>query len=458
MIRVYTLQGIEVLAISMEKPVVTIAGYENQLAVVYHSSIPLLGHQSLHVRVYNMFTYEKITDAELPLTPYSKLAWFGYSEEGCLYTQDSKGYVRTMLKDIWMPVYEESEGAKLWIIGISDNEMRAIKLAQDEFEPNPLSKLNARTFKLKPVLVNNFYGGLLGKKLNVEQAVYRKDNYGYLKEAGNLRNDDKAVIRQGIKDDRQVRSLNLDVDKSRVDFVRNLILEEEFEKAMYVACQIESEQLFQKCLKLVDGMGHKQLAKRIAEVHNEIGMSKYLKVNKVSTQVVPIEVLDQVLVQNSIVSNMNQSNNSFGGAVTLDRPNPKTMNMSNFIGDTGAKTQNTGEQRSFAFLRDEAKEDVNKYDKVQEDINDAEIRLLNQKYSGSSNPTNNLSVNQNTQNINTYKAPAGLGNLRGGDIVKSNGAFDNNRLKRASPAKDIFSELGAIAEEPEKRQNKRVYN
>jgi len=66
---------------------------------------------------------------------------------------------------MWIPLFEEIEGAKLWAIGIAENELRCIKLSPDESEPNPLSKLNPRNVPLKPVLLDNFWVPHLSKKL-----------------------------------------------------------------------------------------------------------------------------------------------------------------------------------------------------------------------------------------------------------------------------------------------------
>lgn len=111
-LRIFSYAGIEVLAISFEKPIVCLAAHENLLAIVYHSSIPLLGHQSLQLRVYNILTYEIVIESPMPINVNSKLTWFGFSEEGLIYSQDSHGIVRTMMRDIWIPVWEESEGAQ----------------------------------------------------------------------------------------------------------------------------------------------------------------------------------------------------------------------------------------------------------------------------------------------------------------------------------------------------------
>jgi hypothetical protein len=223
--------------------------------------------------------------------------------------------------------------------------MRAVRLSFEECEPNPLAKLNARTYGLRPVLMDSFFAGFVGKKLGLVQEGFRKEMFGYLREGlvGVVRNDEKSIVRQGIMDDKSLRTLSIDIDKSRVDFVRKLILEEQFEKAMYVACQIETEEIFKKCLLLIESMGWKTLARRIAEMALENGVANYMKVTKPGTQVVPIGVIDQMLKANAAIAEK-QDLKSAISKNQLDRPDPSKMNLNNnFMGSS----QPQNNQRSF---------------------------------------------------------------------------------------------------------------
>lgn len=102
--------------ISLDGPVVTLAGFKDELAVVTHSSpslpsdeqvnllkkgtsIQLVGHvpnnsifflQMLEFRVLNIRNAAQQLRGRLPLTPGSCLTWFGFSEEGQLSAYDSK--------------------------------------------------------------------------------------------------------------------------------------------------------------------------------------------------------------------------------------------------------------------------------------------------------------------------------------------------------------------------------
>ncbi len=56
------------------------SGYENYLAVVYHTAPPLFGSQTLRFKIIDINNYNEIIDSVLPITSFSTLQWFGYSE------------------------------------------------------------------------------------------------------------------------------------------------------------------------------------------------------------------------------------------------------------------------------------------------------------------------------------------------------------------------------------------
>ena len=73
------------------------AGYENFMAVIYHSGPAFLGCQSLRLKIMNMETRDcrLLIDAECAITPGSELIWADFSEEGQLFTYDNDGILRS---------------------------------------------------------------------------------------------------------------------------------------------------------------------------------------------------------------------------------------------------------------------------------------------------------------------------------------------------------------------------
>lgn len=73
------------------------AGYENLLAIVYHGGPAVYGCQQLRLKLIDMNrSYQVLVDAECPISRYSNLVWFGYSEEGQLFSFDNEGILRSL--------------------------------------------------------------------------------------------------------------------------------------------------------------------------------------------------------------------------------------------------------------------------------------------------------------------------------------------------------------------------
>lgn len=80
-IRIFSLFGTEKMVISSIGSVLTMTGYENYLALIYISGVPLYGNQNLRFRILDANkNFDEIFDGNLPLSPFSKLQNFCYSE------------------------------------------------------------------------------------------------------------------------------------------------------------------------------------------------------------------------------------------------------------------------------------------------------------------------------------------------------------------------------------------
>lgn len=59
-------------------------GYENMLAVVYHSGPSIFGCQAMRVKIICLANrdYRILTDIECPISRNSNMVWLGFSEQG----------------------------------------------------------------------------------------------------------------------------------------------------------------------------------------------------------------------------------------------------------------------------------------------------------------------------------------------------------------------------------------
>jgi hypothetical protein len=79
-IRIFNFSGFQQMIFSFPQ-IIKIAGYENYIAYVYLSGPPLFCSQSLRFKLLDTNLYcKEVYDGILPLSPFSTLLWFGYSE------------------------------------------------------------------------------------------------------------------------------------------------------------------------------------------------------------------------------------------------------------------------------------------------------------------------------------------------------------------------------------------
>ena len=128
-LRIFSNNGIQKDMICVAHPIVTMAGYENFLAVVYQSGPAFHGYQPMRVKIFNMSTRDNrvLLDADCAVSPTSELRWFGFSEEGQLFSYDGFGVIRSFsyTTQAWSPRHDFKikHGhifRRLWISGISE--------------------------------------------------------------------------------------------------------------------------------------------------------------------------------------------------------------------------------------------------------------------------------------------------------------------------------------------------
>jgi chromosome transmission fidelity protein 4 len=134
-VKVLDYSGNELHTFCFDRRLVAFEAYEDTLAIVFHSAPPMWGCQALKVRLYRV-TPEAVTlerDTLLPLKANSQLKWFGFSEEGMLYSQDSLEVVRAYVfeRDEWVALHSmEGSTDRFYIQHISGTEIYGFKLEQ----------------------------------------------------------------------------------------------------------------------------------------------------------------------------------------------------------------------------------------------------------------------------------------------------------------------------------------
>ncbi|XP_058115075.1 protein ENHANCER OF LHP1 1 [Magnolia sinica] len=160
-LRIFTEGGLQRYILSLDGPVVTAAGFKDELAVVIHASDCLSsGDQMLEFKVFNVSNGTQPIRGRLPLTPGSCLTWFGFSEDGQLSSYDSKGVLRVFTNQYggsWLPVFSaskerKSEDENYWIVGLNASKLFCIVCKSPDLyplvTPKPVLTLLSLSFPL----------------------------------------------------------------------------------------------------------------------------------------------------------------------------------------------------------------------------------------------------------------------------------------------------------------------
>ncbi len=262
-VRIFSHEGAQRHVFSTATPVVTMCGYEDLLAIVSHHSVPVLGNQQLNLRVLDAKqNCETVLETAVPLSPESTLKWIGFSEEGQIFTYDSKGILRALLTymgNTWIPVLnakEKDPSKDLWVVSVGESEVIGVELEAGTTEPLTSDKNQVKVFQLRiPFLhpdsgsdATDLAGDVKTKEadkrcfeeeymletMKVRQELYRKQMWGHLKRQ-RKRHDPEYCQTALIADDEDLQEAQKKIDLTLLDKIRLCCVNGENEKAVTYA-------------------------------------------------------------------------------------------------------------------------------------------------------------------------------------------------------------------------------
>ncbi|XP_067633364.1 WD repeat and HMG-box DNA-binding protein 1 isoform X2 [Eurosta solidaginis] len=128
-LRLYTVMGTQREIITIPGPVVTLAGHEDRLMVVYHSAPP--GTQQQHlcaILIQTAGMQLRTQHVPLPLTPERRLVWLGFSDCGSPVFADSMGLLQlySLKSQCWFPICDtmkqsQSVSNNYFVIAVSEH-------------------------------------------------------------------------------------------------------------------------------------------------------------------------------------------------------------------------------------------------------------------------------------------------------------------------------------------------
>lgn len=111
--------------------------YEDLLVVVYHHNLPMWDCQNLKMRIYNitLLSSHFVKDTIIPMKFQSRIKWFGFSQQGMIFCQDTLEVLRCYKfdKDEWQVLYSlQEKPERLYIQHIEGMDAYGFKLEQKQ--------------------------------------------------------------------------------------------------------------------------------------------------------------------------------------------------------------------------------------------------------------------------------------------------------------------------------------
>lgn len=291
--RVFSIEGIQRYMFSLATPVVCMAAYENNLAIIYHSGPSIYGFQALKMKVIDMShkSYAPLLDAECPISHESNISWCGYSDEGQLFTFDTNGILRSFqpFNLQWVPVLDfkikcPNTFESLWIVNVSEQSVQAIELLKNMQAPLMSQKSMVRTFPFKMPFLEQERKDVDAKELtipqreeeiirlqaNIEFETYRKDQWEHLKHF-RTKFDQCYDLSESILSAKDINKLKLEVDKKIIDLIRFTLVQkgsgpDDHDRVLSYLEMVNLTVSYNTCLTLLIHLQQNQLAEKVRKV------------------------------------------------------------------------------------------------------------------------------------------------------------------------------------------------
>jgi len=214
-LRLFTFSGVQYHLFSLHGPIVSMAAFKRQVAVIYHGGMPFLGNQNLQLLLLDTSKRSIIHQGPVAIASYSTLRWLGFSPSGILVVHDSAGVVRMLLDDWkqWTPVQILQPNE--WVFGVSDQYLHCVSLKDDEQSPPLVPKPIPHTIPLcipllqKELDTTAFEEAFLRESLITKHKEHLLQDAIEVKEKVLLDTYLMQLIENAIRTDRTERALNL---------------------------------------------------------------------------------------------------------------------------------------------------------------------------------------------------------------------------------------------------------
>ena len=284
-VRLFTFDGVETTILATPGLVVASAGFENLLAIAYHSGPTMLENQNLSYCIYDINKTSLVLEGKLPISSGSILKWFSFSEEGILISFDSENILRGLYVskgNLWFELLDAStiinlEEKHLWPIGVRENELLAIELRSTEVFPEVKPYSSKHWIKLQMPFCE-FADNLSDVKLAnlyLQNETWRNENYSHLKESRDFRDLKTYYVRNmlGTEEMLEKQSEN---DRIILETINKLVAMSHTESVGTLFDMIQTDDSKEICLQLLEGLRQAEL---VRELNNKFAHQKNAREN-----------------------------------------------------------------------------------------------------------------------------------------------------------------------------------
>lgn len=192
-IRFFTTMGTQREVVAVSGPVVALAAWENNLAVVYHTSTT---RNRYSLMIYTLRGPSMTArEVALPLTAGTKLMWLGFSDMGSVIAYDSSGRVSSynVKRNVWYPICDLTchiVGAsdKFFIVSVSESGQK-IRASLCRGTSYPLTSPRPIVREIDYALPLCY---MENEKSQLEDTLVRAQNF-------NMDSSEKVIVEKGLK-------------------------------------------------------------------------------------------------------------------------------------------------------------------------------------------------------------------------------------------------------------------
>ena len=400
-LRIYSIFGSEKITLSLSNTVIAVSGYENYLAYVYISSLPLSNSQQLRFKIldeYKMFN--EVYDGILSISPFSNLIYFSFSKEGILISYDSYNIVRGFFYEVqnnWVPLLDLgnkylNENKNFWCIGVEENEIYGIEMKGEKIEPYPESRPIEKTWNLITDDPDNEFQKSYFFISFDEKRCMKYNEIRRIREDNILFPDYKLT--ESLKEDSEIKKQKVAHDKKIIGKMQQLVIDGIDSQAIVLFDYIFKNKNKEIFIKMCRELNKNELA----------------------------DYLSYKLSVSQIIQKQNFNN---GSTIIQYIPEPKTNQKHKNDDEKSEKNKEEDDMNAFAF-------DVDAY---QKNMSEMKKDLKKEGFI-----TDNKKEDKKEMNIDNMTEE------KNDNLIQGNSAFKNaNEEKKENKEKGLFTALQGVA-------------